>query len=619
MTPREFSLSYLKPLDMSFFTVRPPKWARARVCLLYKKGDARTASNYRPICLIQSIVQLAAAWQCAQLTAITARHSLLHTCQHGGLKGHRCGDHIYDVVARMLLTKGRLYHLYIDFNKAFNSVPLEALWKTLHGYSLPRDLISSIQRLYIHAYEQPIVEGVCTAGHAQRRGVRQGCPLSPLLFNLYVNMMFFYLDSKMEWNIERSIHAFIDNILFRARSLQDVRTVFEAFDGPARSLGLDMNVDKTELHALRGSGHAEIVSRHGGKISTLDSRGQPRSCYKYLGVFFYTSDFHSKVMDFVHTEINAFFVRLAPLQLTATELISLVNKQLIPVLAYRLMAGPVTDAQLHKIQQSIWHGVARYGRLPHHLSQKDRHLGRPQGCFSLMPFQTFMRSQIFNYSMRYLNCDGPPQCSMYVPEALKARKANWLQNAFVDSVYALGGRCHGFGEWNPCPVERLLPEERVHVEFISGWFSGTVISYSAPDSAALIKFDVDNTLFHIQDKRHNFTTHPPPPSSTQWSRTCPSITRLPPHFCVPPSPCHPTPSPTLQFRLKPMSMDTCSATQRKLNRLRYLPCSHGGAPASFRPFPTQLHVSGFGSIWMAPGTTRSLAPPPSSCGQMAQC
>ena len=58
------------------------------------------------------------------------------------------------------------------------------------------------------------MEGVPTAGHAQRRGVRLGCLLSPLLFNLYVNMMFFYLDSKMEWNIERSIHAFIDDIFF---------------------------------------------------------------------------------------------------------------------------------------------------------------------------------------------------------------------------------------------------------------------------------------------------------------------------------------------------------------------------------------------------------------------
>ena len=233
------------------------------------------------------------------------------------------------------------------------------------------------------------------------------------------------------------------------------------------------------------------------------------------------------MLDFVHTEINAFFVRLAPLQLTATELISLVNKQLIPVLTYRLMAGLVTDAQLYKVQQSIWHNVAQYGRLPHHLSQKDRHLGRPQGCFSLMPLQTFMRSQIFNYSMRYLNHDGPPQCSRYVSEALKARKANWLQNAFVDSVYALGGRFHGFGEWNPCPVEQLLPKERVHVEFTSGWFSGTVLTYSAPDSAALIKFDVHGTLFHIQDKRHNFTTQPQPqlcpvgPDPPKTPRTCP--------------------------------------------------------------------------------------------------
>ena len=69
-------------------------------------------------------------------------------------------------------------------------------------------------------------------------------------------MMFFFLDEKIEWNIEHSIHAFIDDILFCARSLNDVRTVYGAFDGPARSLGFDMNVEKTELHTLRGTGHA---------------------------------------------------------------------------------------------------------------------------------------------------------------------------------------------------------------------------------------------------------------------------------------------------------------------------------------------------------------------------
>ena len=59
----------------------------------------------------------------------------------------------------MLLGKDRLYHLYIDFNKAFNSVPLEALWKVLQGYNLPEELISSIECLCSHPHDQPLVEG----------------------------------------------------------------------------------------------------------------------------------------------------------------------------------------------------------------------------------------------------------------------------------------------------------------------------------------------------------------------------------------------------------------------------------------------------------------------------
>ena len=474
---------------------RTPKWARARVCLLYKKGNARTASNYRSICLIQGIVKLAAAWQCTQLTALTSQHKLLHKCQHGGLKRHRCGNHIYDVVACMLLTKARLYQLYIHFSKALNYIPLAAFWRKLHRYSLPRELISSIQRLYTDAHQQPIVSVIPTSGHAQHRGVRPGCPLSPLLFNLYVNIIFFSFDSKIEWDIEKSIHAFIDHILFRASSLKDVKLVFEAFDGPARTLGLDMNVNKTELPALRCSGHTERVSQHQGRISTLDSRGEPRSCYKYLGVFFYNSDAQKKVLDYVHAEINAFLARGGPLSLTATELISLVNKQLIPVLAHRLMAGPITDTQLYKIQQSIRHNVAQCGHLPHHLSQKDGHLGRSRGCYSLMFFQDH---------------DGPPHCSRFVSDALKVQKPKLLQNSLVDCVYSLAGRCHGFGKWNPCPGSILAPDEQMYVKFNTGWFSGKMIHYSDQDSAALVKFDINNTVFHVHDKRHNFSLHPPP-------------------------------------------------------------------------------------------------------------
>ena len=68
--------------------------------------------------------------------------------------------------------------------------------------------------------------------------------------------------------------------------MQDIKTVHEAFDGSARELGLDMNLGKTELHVLRGSGHTVIKSCHGGVLSTRIEDGSPHEVYKYLGVYF---------------------------------------------------------------------------------------------------------------------------------------------------------------------------------------------------------------------------------------------------------------------------------------------------------------------------------------------
>ena len=83
------------------------------------------------------------------------------------------------------------------------------------------------------------MENRATAGHSQKRGVRQGCPLRPLPFILYLNLVFFHPDTKIEWGLDKRLHAFADDILFRARSLSDMWLVFEVFDGPARALTYD--------------------------------------------------------------------------------------------------------------------------------------------------------------------------------------------------------------------------------------------------------------------------------------------------------------------------------------------------------------------------------------------
>ena len=123
-----------------------------------------------------------------------------------------------------------------------------------------------------------------------------------------------------------------------------------------------------------------------------------------------------------------------------------------------------------------------------------------------------------------------------------AKKVNRLQNAFVDALYALGGRCHGFGEWNPCPVHQLGPGEEIHVKFATGWFTGTVQRHDEQEQASLVRFHVDCTLFFVRDRVHNFITPPPP----GLAPPCPP--QSPPSPCPPPPPLEPaTTTPTLPF------------------------------------------------------------------------
>ena len=158
LLPPSLQRFLLSAIHYILLNAPPPLSGPGRGCVFYtKEEDTTDPANYRAICLIQTFVKLAAAWQCEQLTALKQQHRLIHPCQHGGLKNHRCGDHIYNVVSCMLRSKGRLYHLYIGFTKVFKSVPLHALCTTLRGYGPPEALISSIQRPYDNATDQPLI------------------------------------------------------------------------------------------------------------------------------------------------------------------------------------------------------------------------------------------------------------------------------------------------------------------------------------------------------------------------------------------------------------------------------------------------------------------------------
>ena len=76
-----------------------------------------------------------------------------------------------------------LWLMFIAYAKAFDTVTHRALWDTLIGFGVPKHLDWLIRQLYQKAIGVVSVYGDVTESFTFERGVRQGCLLSPMLFN----------------------------------------------------------------------------------------------------------------------------------------------------------------------------------------------------------------------------------------------------------------------------------------------------------------------------------------------------------------------------------------------------------------------------------------------------
>lgn len=162
----------------------PEDWNVASVISIYKKGDRTNPENYRGISLLNTAYKIYARVLGNRLKTIA--DAIMLEEQSGFRKGRSCTDNIFSV--KQLIEKRREHNLethllFVDYTKAFDRVRRNMLWAVLKKRGIPLHLIAAIQSLYkntkIKINQNP--------PRSINRGVRQGCPLSACLFNLYID------------------------------------------------------------------------------------------------------------------------------------------------------------------------------------------------------------------------------------------------------------------------------------------------------------------------------------------------------------------------------------------------------------------------------------------------
>ena len=112
--------------------------------------------------------------------------------QAGFRPKHSTIDHLFTL--RVLMEESRLKgnHLhccFVDFTKAFDTIPRDGLWQRMGQIGVPKHLQLAVAQLYNQVRCQLRTQNGLSKEFFSNMGVKQGCPLSPTLFGLCIDQL----------------------------------------------------------------------------------------------------------------------------------------------------------------------------------------------------------------------------------------------------------------------------------------------------------------------------------------------------------------------------------------------------------------------------------------------
>ena len=170
----------------------PDAWNEASVVPVPKKGDLTRTDNYRGIALMQVGMKIISTVVARRLQRLAETHGLLTHAQAGFRSREEAVGQVaalYEIARRREIEGGRrTLVMFVDFAKAYDSVPHAALLRKLSAMGIRGKLL----RLVTAMYRAPRLSVKTPSGSQSEAmpleiGVRQGCPSSPILFNLFIN------------------------------------------------------------------------------------------------------------------------------------------------------------------------------------------------------------------------------------------------------------------------------------------------------------------------------------------------------------------------------------------------------------------------------------------------
>jgi hypothetical protein len=242
---------------LSFRQIPDPLKINRTVLLPKGKDDLINIKNWRPITIASILIRL--------YNKILARRMQSVFCTNSRQTGFKpvngVGQNVallHNLLRHARTNKNNLFVCLLDVSKAFDSVPHESIKRALLKNGCSNEFIDLIGNQYENSYTALSYTDRSSPLIALKRGVKQGDPMSSILFNLVIDELFEIIGDRFGYELPGvgivNARAFADDIALMSGTelgMQQLLSETEKFLG---ARGLELNADKCIAICLRKAG-----------------------------------------------------------------------------------------------------------------------------------------------------------------------------------------------------------------------------------------------------------------------------------------------------------------------------------------------------------------------------
>lgn len=390
--------------------------------LVLKGGESTNPENYRPITCLSSIYKLLTAVLTGKISEHLKRSNMMAREQGGCRKRSKACkelliiDHILTKQAKRKLRNISI--AWIDYRKAFDSVPHAWLLKVLEMHGITAQVVNFLRYLMKNWRTSILLQmedGIRNCGLVNiYRGIFQGDTFSPVWFCLALNPLSCLLNESgygyvidKQRNVRVNHQLYIDDLKLFAANKDQLKRLLELVASFTDSINMQMGVDKcATLEVKRGKiqeTEEKTILMNAVAIPGLDLH----QTYKYLGIrqaldirmAEMKESFKSKLYNRVNTLLKS--------KLNSKFLFNAINAWAIPSMTFSFGVLTWSDTDLREIDKTIRTMMTKYGMHHPHSSVIRLYLPRQQGGRGLLNLER-THSDVINKLREYFLAQHSP-------------------------------------------------------------------------------------------------------------------------------------------------------------------------------------------------------------------